>query len=109
MPAKKQPLKTIEPFTEIQFFYINIKVDESNVGSNKSDTKVSDFVTLQVLNLGRLFDPVIEENVSLLKPTLANLESMPGPLRNLYECLKYLDIRKLPDFSDASMSHQEKS
>ena len=57
---------------------------------------------MQVLSLGRIFDSIIEENVSLLKPTLANLESMPGPLRNLFECLQNLDIRHLPDFADSS-------
>ena len=40
---------------------------------------------------------------------MANLESMPGPLRNLYECLKNLDIRQLPDFSDTTFGHNERS
>jgi hypothetical protein len=63
---------------------------------------------VQILNLGRIFDPVIEEKVSLLKPSLANLESMPPPLRNLFECLKNLDIRNLPDFADNSIGYESK-
>jgi hypothetical protein len=34
---------------------------------------------------------------------------MPGPLRNLYECLKNLDIRQLPDFTDTAFGHKERS
>lgn len=30
---------------------------------------------------------------------------MPPPLRNLYECLSNLDVRKLPDFTDKSIGH----
>jgi hypothetical protein len=70
---------------------------------------MNDYVTLQVLNLTRIFDPVIEEKVSLLKPSLANLESLPGPLRHLYECLKNLDIRNLPDFTDPSVDFKKKN
>jgi hypothetical protein len=104
--ARRLPLKVIDPFTEIQFFYVNFRVDEDRVQLAEEGTKISDFVSLQVLNLGRIFDPVIEENVSLLKPSLANLESMPAPLRNLYEYLKNLDIRNLPDFSEGVVDHR---
>jgi len=58
--------------------------------------------------LARIFDPVIEENVSLLKPNLANLESIPPALRHLYSCLKNLDLRNLPEFNDESLDYKSK-
>lgn len=54
---KRYPLKVIDYFTEIQFFYVNFQLDEDHV--DREGHKISDFVTLQVLNLGRIFDPVI--------------------------------------------------
>lgn len=94
---KQIKIKEVEPFTEIQYFFVKFNVSESE--ESKTTRKINDYVTLQVLNLSRIFDPVIEEKASLLKPSLANLESIPAPLRHLYDCLKNLDIRSLPDFN----------
>lgn len=58
--VKDIPKKIIEPFTEIQFFFVKFKVNELSEAERQKERKINDYVTLQVLNLTRIFDPVIE-------------------------------------------------
>ena len=55
----------------VRFFKVSIEIAEG--GKPGTSQKVEDYYRVKVLNIGRLFNPVLEKNPSLLRPSVASL------------------------------------
>lgn len=91
-----RPLKVSGILQRLKYFTVEINVCENGECTTKQ--RIDDFLVIKLFNAGKIFDPVLQKNPSLLKPEVANLQAVAKPLKILYNYLEKLNLTELPDY-----------